>query len=1070
MRRPALRAAGIAAALVLALILFLVAGLPPLARQFAEREGSAWLQRPLTIESIHFNPFTLRVEVRGLAIGAPGATAPGDAPEAGFARLVVDTTLGTLLGGVPRIEALTLEAPRLRLVRTAPGEGNWSDLAARLAGGPEPAEPARFAVHNIRITDGALEIADAVQGTRHAIRALRLDLPFLSNLPDHLETWVEPRLELTVDGAALAFTGHSQPFSDDRESTLTLRADGLDLARYLAYLPAALPVALRSGTLDGELTAHFVQPPGAAPRLRLSGRLALAGVDLRTADDAPLARLGALQAELADSEPLAGRLHLTRIAATGVDLALHRAPGGGLSGTGAGGPPPPAHPAPATATAARPLALRVDALELGIDALRYRDPEHGVEGELGALALQAGPLTLERAAGGVSEIRLAAAHATVARASGAASGAAAHWHGALDELALDTDALALTLPAGGAPHWRLDGGSLRIARYAGGDRTRKPAFAVSGDALHLRVEALASAAGPGGRIAFASGFAGKGRLTAEGELSVSPPAARLDLALDGLDLVPWMPLVAHALPADLRRGHLHAKGRLSVAGASGDEAGWHIGYRGGLGVDQLSLRDRHTDNNLLRWRSLAVRGIEAESHPPRLTVDEIALTDFSTGLLLDEQGRLNLRALRGDGPALGAADGAPAGDAAPVPRAAEAPVTAPAAPPFALDIRRIRLAQGSLQFTDRFIQPNYRVRLGDLGGALDGLSTDAGREAVVDLVASVDRTAPVRIAGRFAVLRADPMLDISASLRDFELTGLSSYSAKYVGYGIEKGKFSAELTYRIADRKLTASNQILLDQLTFGDRVDSPEATTLPVAFLVSLLKNGRGEIDINLPVSGSLDDPEFSLGGIILKVIGNLLAKAVASPFTLLASAFGGGGEELSRLEFAPGNARLPETALPALERLAAALADRPGLKLEITGHADPAADAEGLRQARLQRRVLAQREGGGAGRELAPGEYEPLLRRLYRASELPDRPRNAIGLLKDLPVAEMEARLLGAITIREDDLRDLALSRAQAAKAWLIGPGRIASERVYVRAPSAREQEAAPGVARHRVDFSLR
>src|SRR5690606_14990750 len=130
-------------------------------------------------------------------------------------------------------------------------------------------------------------------------------------------------------------------------------------------------------------------------------------------------------------------------------------------------------------------------------------------------------------------------------------------------------------------------------------------------------------------------------------------------------------------------------------------------------------------------------------------------------------------------------------------------------------------------------------------------------------------------------------------------------------------------------RQLTAENNIVLDQLTFGDKVESPDAIKLPVLFAVSLLKDRNGVIDVNLPISGSLDDPKFSVGGIVLRIIVNLIVKAVTAPFTLLANLAGAGGE-LSWIGFEPGRSSLEAAALKKLEAVAKALNDRPGLKLD--------------------------------------------------------------------------------------------------------------------------------------------
>jgi hypothetical protein len=286
------------------------------------------------------------------------------------------------------------------------------------------------------------------------------------------------------------------------------------------------------------------------------------------------------------------------------------------------------------------------------------------------------------------------------------------------------------------------------------------------------------------------------------------------------------------------------------------------------------------------------------------------------------------------------------------------------------------------------------------------------------------------------------------------MTSLSPYSAKYAGYAIEKGKMSLFVKYKIENRQLVAENRVFLDQLTFGEAVDSPDATKLPVTLAVALLKNLQGEIDINLPMAGSLDDPEFSVGGLVVKVIVNLLVKAVTSPFALLGSVFAG-GEDLSQIEFDAGRAAITQPSQQRLENLAKALIDRPALRLEIEGHADSESDPEGLKRARLERKVRAlkreepadqesrrERLGGRCRgqRERVPG----LLEQVYRAEKFP-KPRNLIGLVKGLPVEEMEKLILANSTVDEEDLRHLADRRAKAVLDWLVAH-EVPSERLFL------------------------
>jgi hypothetical protein len=245
----------------------------------------------------------------------------------------------------------------------------------------------------------------------------------------------------------------------------------------------------------------------------------------------------------------------------------------------------------------------------------------------------------------------------------------------------------------------------------------------------------------------------------------------------------------------------------------------------------------------------------------------------------------------------------------------------------------------------------------------------------------------------------------------------------------------------------------------------------------VSLLKNRKGEIDLNVPVSGTLDDPQFSVGGLVIKALINLIGKAITAPFALLGSMFGD-GEELSRVGFEPGRAVVDDAAAEKLATLAKALSDRPALKLEITGRADTDSDPDGLRKVLLERSVKAAklkdlvRRGEEAPSldevELDATEYAKWLERVYRDADF-NRPRNAIGFLKDLPVAEMEALLLANTAVDAAAMQQLAQQRAQSVRSRLVDEGGIAPDRVFMRAPDVGAGKEGEEVPRS-VEFSLK
>lgn len=375
--------------------------------------------------------------------------------------------------------------------------------------------------------------------------------------------------------------------------------------------------------------------------------------------------------------------------------------------------------------------------------------------------------------------------------------------------------------------------------------------------------------------------------------------------------------------------------------------------------------------------------------------------------------------------------------------------------PVELLVESMQFSHGRIDFEDRFVRPNYRADLSELNGRVGRLDSRSRDMATLRFDGRVAGTGLLEIDGALNPTVIPPALDIKAKARDIELPGLTPYASKYAGYPIERGKLSVDVAYRIeSDGKLEASNQIIVNQLTLGPKSDSPDATKLPVPLLVALLQDKNGVIDLDLPLTGSLDDPQFSIGALIWKVITNLFSKAVSSPF----SAIGGGGKDISHVDFLPGVAQLADSGQEVVAKVAQALQDRPGLKLGIVGMADLAAERQAMQRAAFetrlrdeQRRERARGALGSAAAADAPlpppsaEQRARLVRQIYADTRLPDKPRNVLGMAKDIPLAEMEAMLVAAMPADEAAARQLAVLRARMVRDALIAQG-LGSERLFL------------------------
>jgi len=326
-------------------------------------------------------------------------------------------------------------------------------------------------------------------------------------------------------------------------------------------------------------------------------------------------------------------------------------------------------------------------------------------------------------------------------------------------------------------------------------------------------------------------------------------------------------------------------------------------------------------------------------------------------------------------------------------------------------------------------------------------------------------------------LAKDLFLDFKVDFREIDLSPLSPYSGRYAGYGIQKGKLTLNLKYHIEKRKLESENKVFLDQFTFGDAVASPDATKLPVRLAVALLKDRNGEIHLDLPVTGSMDDPKFSVLEVVWQIVKNLLVKAATSPFALLGAIFGG-GEELSYIEFDPGSSVIPAPGIAKLGNLVKVLTERPALKLEIEGHVDPDRDREALRQGIFRGKVATQKVKSlvKSGQSVPAtdnvrvdaSEYPRFLTLAYKEEKFP-KPRNVIGMAKDLPVPEMEKLMLTNIRVGNDELRQLALERASRVRDQVLVGGKVEPGRVFLVEPKSLAPEKKEKLSDSRVDFRI-
>ena len=964
----------------------------------------------------------------------------------GFDSLKIGLTDVRPLDRVIHLGEVALAAPQLVVARDAGGQLNLlatdraTGATAKVASVPAPdggvtaagAKPVgqpdwRVQVDKLALTGGQIGWRDQTTAPAAAVDVKQLNVQ-ASGITWPVEKPVPFSGSTSVGDAPVKFSGEAT----DKVAKVETEVEGLPLSLAAPYLAQSL-----EPTLDGKLSGQ-IDVAWAAPDLKFKARrLAADGLAL-TQGKTALASVGRF--ELLDAD---------------VDMTKHMLAIGSF-------------------TATNPKAVV------------ERDPQKRWMFERWL------KVPASAGQGDGADAKVAAPKDTTATAPAGANAANTKpWELSIGKVAVENGALSYSDKASETPvAFEITAFKLDAQKIAPGSSTASP--------LQLS-----------GRIA--AGRSEAGRFDYKGTVALKPVAAEGRLEVASIPVHAFKAYYADPFNVDIRRALASYRGTVKYAAAP---AGMNLKLAGDTALEDFRANSAALTqspgatrgNQLLSWKTLSLRGLQLSivpNTPLAVDVRETTLTDFFARVIVDPTGRINLQNLAkkaepaaatpsgqpaeavtrrslggtqtttlakpGGAPvpaeaAVGASPEAVVAAASPKPSspAASAPTAVPAAnegPAPVINFGPMSLVNGRIDFTDLFVKPNYSADLSQLTGKLSAFSSkpqgDKPALADLELRGKAQQTAALEITGKLNPLAKPLELDITAKMTDLDLPPLSPYSVRYAGHGIERGKLSMNVNYKIEpDGQLTATNKLVLNQLQFGEEVEGAPAS-LPVRLAVALLADRNGVIDVDLPLSGSLNDPQFSIGPLIFKAIVNLIVKAATAPFSLLANAFGGGGGgESSVITFAPGSSALSAQARESLDKVGKALIDRPGLQMTVVGASSLEQEREGYQRERV--RLLAQAEKRRAAvranrdaADVAPltdAEYPEFLAAAYKRSDV-TKPRNMIGLAKDLPVQDMENLLMASVAVDEESMRRLAVERGAAVRDYLLEQ-KVPSERLFLGA----------------------
>jgi len=571
------------------------------------------------------------------------------------------------------------------------------------------------------------------------------------------------------------------------------------------------------------------------------------------------------------------------------------------------------------------------------------------------------------------------------------------------------------------------------------DRSAKPAVALEVGPLNLDLQDFDSLNQSPFTLKLDTGVGKQGKLQATGQVNLNPVSAKLKVDTKDIDLRVAQSYISPFIRLELRSGMLGSN--LDVNLKSTTPLAFQV--TGRAQVDQLHTLDTMKTRDFLKWQRLVLEGVNYQ-HGDSLSIDKVNLLQPYARFMINDDRTTNIDDLL-------------------IPQPANSPGKSAAKPaaskekPLGIHIGQIAINDGSANFADFSLTPNFATAIQQLNGQIGTIDSRQAKPASVDVKGKVDRYAPVTIKG--SVNPFDPMaaLDIATSFKRVELTTLTPYSGKFAGFRIRKGRLNLDLHYVITKGQLKAENKVVVEQLQLGEKVDSADAVDLPIRLAIALLKDSDGKISIELPVTGDLNNPQFSVMPIVWQTLRNLVVRAATAPFKFIGGLISGGGaQDLGNVSFAAGSSELSKDSQSALDSLAKALKERPALRLEIEGTAAASSDGPLLAAQRLEREYqynyykILQRRGDKVPAqasllEVPEKEKAPLLEGIYRTRLKQQPPAEWKDLSNDERTAKLRDGVIKFWSGSDVLLRQLGQDRASAIKDYLVDKAQLEDERVY-------------------------
>lgn len=952
---------------------------PLLIQNQVPKFGQSQLARRASVGDVAFNPFTLRLEAADLKLAEPDG-----APLFAVGKLAVQLQWRSLIRRAWSFAEIRVTAPGANLVVAPDGRFNLAELLDTIERRPhEPSSDTglpRLVIEQFVLEQGKVDMQDSHAGYSNVFSPIDFAVRHFSTLPDQNDAYTFNAQ--SANGGKLHWKGNASvnPIRGSGELVL----ENASLPESAVYLKSYTRARVAAGRLSATVPYSFAYADGKFQASLLGARVALRDLALaREAATDSFAALTRLDINDINADLVRHQATVGEVRADGGKLDVRRDPKGALDLANlmiaAAGPA--AKPGAAVVvndwklaikqvlfdqvavsvldeTVTPPLRVSADKVRLQLQVAaqqsgaQFQAKLDGVGFSAANLALASGEQTpIKVAQVGFTEgaLDLAAHRAGVGRlyATGGELQLASDREGKLNLMAM-MPKLAAAAPqspepaASASPSWIAVAKVVELTQFGAQVQDQATGIKVHLGDIALKLEGAGSdLTRP---VKFTAGLSVRegGQLSARGSVVPDKGAVQADVQVQRLALAPLQPLLAQHLKLKIAAGNVSAKGRISTG--EGKAKSPKLRYVGALGIAGLLLNEDDGDQ-FASWKNVAADRLTASFGPNRLDIPELRVVEAGAKLIIEDDRSFNAARLLVQPAPATAKPAAASKPATPAPGAAGI-----ADDPFPVRIRRVRLENAKLDFTDLSLRPQFAAKIYELSGVVNGLSSSRQTRSQIELDGRVDEFGSARIRGELNPFVPRDNTDVNVVFKNIDMVAASPYAMKFAGYRIAEGKMSLDLQYKVRAGQLAGANQIVIDQLKLGERVESPDALKLPLELAIAILKDSDGRIDLGLPVSGNIDDPQFSYGALITKI--------VTAPFRAIGSMLGGGGEKLEAIDFDSGSAKLLPPELEKLKQIAQLLGKRPQLKLSVPGHYSETADGAALRS-RAVRAEIARRAG---------------------------------------------------------------------------------------------------------------